>query len=257
MANEKGIKTSNDESIYELKNNLKTALDRMKYLKNSNEYQKILSALSLSEKDAVNIWKTILNFRKFFKNNSVVAVDELPFKDFASFANKKALVTSYCIPKEYQIQNFEDLINFEAYLTLTTNKESALDIPLSQLNVFEIEKKWPELIEEEYTLEIKKISLSEAALQIKVKDLLTWQLQNFEMISKKFSFLKNQNDDLLKIKALDKLNFAQRKEIDDFSKNKIISENPNKIKEALSKAQQVNEKIFIKSKNTKAQLSFE
>lgn len=236
LAQEKGFQVTNEEALSDLTSNLKRSLnDQMK--EPINEYfKRMLSYLRMDEKNAINIWKNVLLFRKYFKdvsNNTLI--DNLAYKEFADFSNTKANIKLYKLPEHLQINNSEDLARFEMYLIATTNKSNPLDVPNTFKPIDEIEKKYPELVEKKYLVNVRETNLEKAALRVKVKDMALWQLEdkNFEKLKNKFLFIKAAKTKKDRLDLIEKLDLDKKSKIDEFSRLEIVKESPQIIDESL------------------------
>ena len=256
VASQNGYKVSESETLLDMTQNFKTSLKKYQFKGSINEeYSKQLKMLSLNEKSAVKAWRRVLLFRRYFEDvSNNVLVDNLAYKDFVSFALKRACINKYTLPSYLKINNFNDLMHLEMYLKATTDSDDFVqNLPNKFLSVNEIEKKHPELIEKKYLINVKETNLEKASLKIKVRDMYQWQLENknWAKLKNKFFFLKNAKSKEERLVFLDKLDFEKRSKLDAFSRKEMMSENPNFIKNALLDAKVNKLEVFISAKNSK------
>jgi len=257
IAEEKGYEVTMQEALSDLMSNLKKALNNQMEESIAEYFKKMLSSLRMDEKMAANIWRKALLFRKYFQdvsNNTLI--DDLAYKDFANYSRTKAIAKLYKLPKYLQIKNIEDLMLFEMYLMATTNKSHPLDIPNNFKLLEEIEKKYPELIEKKYLVNVKHTNLEKASIKVKVKDMYLWQLEdeNWGKLKSNFSFIPMAKDKKSKLDIIEKLEFTQKAKLDAFSRNEIVKENPQIIDESLL-AENEKEYAFCFSKDNNLPIS--
>ncbi len=252
FAKEKGYEVTQQEALVDLTSNLKKALNNQMKESITEYFKKMLSSLNMDEKKAINIWKNVLLFRKYFKdvsNNTLI--DSLAYKEFANYSRAKANIKLYKLPASIQFKNFEDLIRFEMYLIATTNKSNPLDVPNNFKSIEEIEKKYPQLVEKKYLVNVKQTNLDNVALKVKVKDMVLWQLEdkNWGKLKNKFSFIAIAKTNKDKLDVIEKLDLSQKLVIDAFSRKEIVKENPQMIDETL-RLENEKEYDFYFSKDT-------
>jgi hypothetical protein len=236
VAQEKGYEVTTQEALSELMINLKRALNNQVKEPITSYFKKMLYQLRMDEKIAANIWRQVLLFRKYFKdvsNNTLV--DDLAYREFLDYSATIAKIKLYHLPEYLKIKNFEDLMRFDMYLMATTKKSDPLEIPKEFLSIEEIEKKYPELFEKKYSVNVRHTNLEKASVKVKVKDMYFWQLQdeNWQKLKNKFSFLILAKTKKEKLDVINALDFNQKSQLDTFSRQEMVKENPALINEAL------------------------
>ncbi|NGX34755.1 MAG: hypothetical protein K1060chlam1_01109 [Candidatus Anoxychlamydiales bacterium] len=254
VAKEKGYVVTHDETINDLMANLNSALDDKDKAQIDTYYKNVLHYLSMDEKLAAKTWAKVLLYKRYFSdvsNNTLI--DSLAYQEFDKYTKSKADVKLYSLPKSLHIKNFEDLIRFEMYLLATSNKSNPLDVPKKNKDLLEIEKKYPEIIEQKYIVNVKHAPIEKVALKIKVKDMYFWQLEdkNWNKIRAAFAFIEAAKNREEKLKVLDNIQFFQKSQIDAFSRNEMVKQSPNLIAETLSELDAKNYDFYISLKNPK------
>jgi hypothetical protein len=229
-----------------LENNFKKGLEKFKlnakdhpqFFDNGYQYQ--LSLLHIPEPILIKTWKQVLLFEKYFKaHDTAVIQDNFTLKNYTQFAQEKVEADLYYLPQELHFKNIKDLASFQVYLLSVAKdfNKTSLELPKKFLSANELNKKHPELVEQEYTVEMSKLSLNDLMLAIGEKDLWKWQLEdkNFVLLQKEFPFLATQETTPEKrFEVLQKLSTDDRIALDQACRKKMVLQDENKILEKLN-----------------------
>lgn len=209
-----------------------------------------LRRLNMDQARAVKVWRQVLLFRRYFQDAGATAlVDNLTNRRVHEFANEKVTVDLYKLPEAFKIANFEDLQKFEVYLYAVAkqNKGDPLYLPTQFLALKDVEKKYPELVQKRYELEVAQASHNHLQARISLRELWNWELddQNWAALTKKFPTLavKEADNRDARFEVLDHLDATTRLIVDSFAKEAIVQEHPEWIDQALNSAK--SEKIDI------------
>ncbi len=199
--------------------------------------------MGLDEKSAVTTWQKVLLFRQYFSDiTNNIFLDQHSMKEFSKFALEAAQIKLYSLPKSLKLESFEDLVQLQVYINATSQENDYQTIPNNFLSIEEIEKNYPELVYQNYLAEISQSTIEEVALQVSIKEMIKWQLEekNWNLLSSKFSKLKKANSSETRYSQLEKLDKESKDKIDHFSRLQITNDNSTSIDKALdfSKPQQ-------------------
>lgn len=249
LAEKQGYDVSKAEVLTDLVRNT-----QMSYQQNQNnpnlgvtspeEYlSEQLRRLNMDQARAIKIWRQVLLFRRYFHDAGANAlVDALASQKLNHFAHENVTVDLYRLPAALRLANYQDLQNLETYLYAVTkqNKAHPLVLPQQFLAVEDIDKKYPELVQKRYVLEVAKVSQKALQARIGLRQLWDWEAdeQNWPILTKQFPTLgvkpgKTREE---RFEALESLDSAARSIIDAFAKQQIINSHPEWINQALSDA---------------------
>ncbi|HSX37245.1 MAG TPA: hypothetical protein VLE95_00255 [Chlamydiales bacterium] len=212
-------------------------------------YFQHLSELGFDERSAVNVWRKVLLFRRYFQGvGQATFIDRLPFKDFASYAHETATLARYQWPAALCFKKIEDLIEFQYYLSaIAPTTDGPLDLPATFYSPEMIEKEFPELVQSSFKVNIKEISLAEIALKSPIKEVWDWQLEeeNWNTLLSKFAFITRSSNRDERFRCLEKLSPAQRAQVDFFSRMQIVKRHPEWVEEAFCLAASQERTVLI------------
>ncbi|MBI3212034.1 MAG: hypothetical protein HYZ47_05085, partial [Simkania negevensis] len=258
LAREKGYSVSKEEARADLLQNGKRSLQMQTRGKEINAgeveetFSDLLRSLSLSEEEAIGVWRKVLLFRRLFDQvGKAVFVDPDLYQNFYQYATKGAKIELYHLPEELHLKDFSSFLQFETYLSLTAGDKEHKDLhtlPTLSLPISTIEKKAPSLLERRFLVEMSRIDLSELAREISLKEMWQWQLkeENFLLLEKEFPSLaasKGKEDSFYL--CLERLDASFRQKVDRFSRLKILLSQPQIIQQALQEANKKRELLRI------------
>jgi GcvH upstream region-like protein len=246
FAKQKGYKVSFEEARADLFKNGYDALVSISEQEVTNEmvlksFTQVLSSLRLTENEAIKIWQDVLTFRKMMKDyGESLFVDKLSLDQFSAYVSEAKEVQKYHLPKELDLQSFNDLMLFQTYLEIVAKHKkeiNSLTIPSAFKSKQEILELAPTLVKRNYEIEYASVSLEDLEALISLKQMWQWQStqENFEKIQSQFKQLK-ENKKLLSFEDLDALDEKSRADIDKFCIKQIAKENLSKIDELLEGA---------------------
>lgn len=200
-----------------------------------------LNRLNMDPSRAVKLWQQVLLFRRYFQDaGSLPLVDALLPKKLAEFSGEVVTADLYQLPKEMQLASLDDLYQFEAYLYAVAkqNKADPLEVPQQFLALDDVEKKYPELVQKSYVINLSKTTQKALQAQIGLKELWNWEVdeKNWGILTKQFPTLamaKGESRDA-RFATLDALDAPVRSSVDAFAKKQIVAEHPEWVEKALS-----------------------
>lgn len=202
-----------------------------------------LRRLNMDQARAIKIWRQVLLFRRYFHDAGANAlVDNLVSQKLNHFAHENVTVDLYRLPAALKVANYQDLQNLETYLYAVTkqNKADSLALPQQFLAVEDIAKKYPELIQNRYVLQVAKVNQKALQARIGLRQLWDWEAdeKNWPALTKQFPTLgvkaaQTRED---RFDALESLDPTARSVVDAFAKQEIIKSHPEWINQALSDA---------------------
>jgi len=249
FAEEKGYKVSLEEAKGDLLHHFDTSMKKMisAKMKPDISFFDHLRSMGLDEQSAASLWRKVLLFRRYFDDiGESVYVDRLPYQDFSNFANETATVEKYEWPIE--LSNGEDLAAFQYYVKAVSAK-TAHGLPASFLSVEAVEKGCPDLVQSKYKGQVAEVTKRQLALRPTMMQLWQWQKEdaNWALLQKKFSLEAGVKKEE-RFALLEKYPPHLRAEIDLFSRETMVDQNPSWVQEALLSAP-LNEKSWVVSGN--------
>lgn len=258
IAVQKGYKVTREEALADLIRNAEISYRQnlnspQLGVANSREYfNEQLRIMGMDQNTAIKIWTQVLLTERLFQDvGNAVFVDTLALNQIGKYANESVSGELYHLPKSLHLSNFNELQKFEAYLTAiskhTQNDKDLLALPTTVLSIDEISKKYPELIQKQYLLEIAEASKVNLQNKISLKDLWNWEVEdsNWKKLVAKFPELdsKKVKSRTERIDLLDNLDDKVRDQVDSFARSAIVDEHPEWLNNALASAQ-VNKTIM-------------
>lgn len=254
-AKEKGYKVTYEEARVDLiKQGYETLQAQMRKTEVSQDqvaelWKQQQRALGVNEKEMVELWQTVLLFRRLFDDiGGAVFVDPHVYQTFYGFASKAAEVELYHLPEFLELKDFSALMKLEFYLDqVTENGKRGLALPQDFAKPTLVEKRCPDLVRQRFTVEVAEVALEEVALNVSLKEMWEWQLEkeNYERLEKEFPklALKNGEDAEGYYAALEGMDPELRRNIDKFSRAQIALAHPEWIDEALSQKHFVTKEL--------------
>lgn len=202
-----------------------------------------LRLLNMDQARAIKIWRQVLLFRRYFNDaGSNALVDNFAAEKLNHFAHENVTVDRYRLPEALKIGNFHDLQNLEVYLYAVTKQDKAdpLALPQQFLGLDDIAKKYPELVQKRYALEVAKVSQKQLQARIGLRQLWDWEVedQNWDKLAQQFPVLgvKTGNTREDRFEALESLDPNGRSAVDAFAKQEIVKAHPEWMNQALNDA---------------------
>ncbi len=233
-AEEKGYRVSLEEAKGDLIHRFQETAEKLAAAKAKPEihFQTHLRMLGFDERGAAEVWRKVLLFRKYFQDvGNAAFVDNLAYRDFAKYAHETAVVQVYRWP--IQLASAQDVAEFQFYTEAISGKK---DLPKAILPLEQIEKKIPELVQRTVRAKVKEVNRAQVALRASLKQVWDWEMRNWTQLQEKFSLPKAEAEEE-RFQAIQ--NSKMTDKIDAFAREKILSENPLWIEEALAAAPSV------------------
>ncbi len=247
LAESKGYRVSKSEAMADLAHN--TQISYTENLKNPNlgvaspqEYfSEQLRLLNMDQGAAVKVWQQVLLFRRYFQDAGQSAlVDTLAFKNFNNYANESLTLDVYHLPKNLHLDSNKALQKFQTYLQAVSDvsSEDPLALPTEYYSAEEVAKKYPELVQKYYVLDVAQINQKALQSKISIRDLWNWETddKNWETLRAKFPELGIAKGETIKerFEVLDDIAANTRTRVDTFAKDAIIAKHPEWIDQALA-----------------------
>ncbi len=239
-AEEKGYRVSLQEAKGDLIHHFQETMEKLREanVKPEVSFHSHLQMLGFNEGSASELWRKVLLFRRYFQDVGGAAfIDKLPYKDFAEYAKETAVLQVYRWP--IAVRSQQDLDELQFYIKAIA-KEVNNGLPALLLPVDEVEKKVPMLVRRTVRAKVAEVSKKQVGLRATVKQVWDWEIENWELLRKNFDLpqLENREKKFLALQESTK-----RDEIDAWSREKMVDENPVWVEEALATAP-LNEKIW-------------
>lgn len=248
LAEQKGYVVSKEEAKGDLLRNFQISMQKLAEAKHPVDLTltQQLRMLGLDEKKAIECWRTILLFRRYFHGiGEATFIDQLPYRDFAAYARETAVVQLYRWPKELHFKTKADVAEFEAYLDAVAETRDTHRLPKAYLPLAEIEKRLPELVQTTYQVSLAERTLAEIGLRASMQEVMEWEKGHWDEIRQTFRSLSLPAEG---IAALDKLPPQARSMVDQYAREKLVQLHPEWVRDSLSQASVSEQEIFA-SKN--------
>lgn len=251
IAEQRGYHVSKSEALTDLIENANQSFKqnlRSPHLgvANSQEYFKEqLRRMGMDQSKAVKIWQTVLLASRLFgEAGSAIFVTPELFSNFVAYAKEPASGNLYQLPTELKLSDYRTLQKFELYLDAVTGRSTeeklSLQLPEKYLPANELSKKFPELVQQRYVLDIAQIDKNALQTKISVKETWNWEVEdaNWTKLAKKFSDigLKEATTRQERFAILEGLNDKARTRVDNFARGQILAQRPELITQALEAA---------------------
>lgn len=250
LAEEKGYKVTKAEAISDLIRQADISYQQNKQnpqigVATPQEYfNEQLRRLNMDQARAVKVWRQVLLFRRYFQDVGHAAlVDPLMYQNFHQVADESVSLDRYRLPAALHINDYANLQKLEFYLEATTKRSNKdpLAIPTTFLTAKEVRKKYPELVQKRYLLEIAQVDKKNLQSRISLKDTWKWEMEesNWAALKKQFPELgvKKAETRDERFAAIDSLSSVTRSKVDAFARAAIIDKHPEWVEEALKEAQ--------------------
>lgn len=264
IAEQRGYKVSDSEVLADLtqhaENSFRQNMNNIQLgVANSRDYMnEQLRRFGMDRRQAVKSWRQVMLFRRLFHDvgNSVL-LSPFTFEEFNSYANETVKGELYQLPDTLHIGSFNDLQKLQVYINAVSkqNERDLLSLPTFSYSVFEVEKKYPELVEKRYVLEVAEVDKKNLQNKISVKEMWDWQVSeaNWKIMTKEFPDLgvksaKTEDDRFL---VLDQLDDRLRNRINNFSRAQIVDAHPEWIEQALEEAEMKRMDVALSKKGGK------
>lgn len=261
IAEQKGYVVTKQEALADLLHNAEVSFQQNINNPNLgvaslNEYvNEQLRRLGMDQATAVKVWQEVLLFRRLFNDvGSSVLMDPLFQQQFVGYTNESVSGDLYRLSKELRLADYRALQKLELYLN-AVSKRSDYDIkslPTSYLTLEEVEKKYPELVQKQYLLEISSVNKKALQAKVSLRDTWKWEVdeKNWNALKKQFPELglKKGSTEEERLAALDSLDELTRTRVDLFARSAIVDEHPEWLDAALTAADPKVKIVGISSK---------
>lgn len=262
LAQEKGYSVTYNEARAELFSNVQTALQhyQINTLEAPSYFHQQLQALQLDEVTAVKAWRKVMLFRRVLHDAKGSAiVDPFMYENFATFASEGVSVEVYQLPEELRFKNFNGIFKLQVYLEAVAPKLSQDEVlPTQFFSVAQVEQKVPELVHQQFTVEIAGIDAEALAAQVGLKETWNWELEenNWPLLCAEFPFLKecSATGQEERFEFLEGLTSQERFKVDHYARVQIVGQHPEWIDAALEKAPVESQPLSIRAKGGKLPL---
>lgn len=239
-AEQKGYQVTLEEAKADLVRNFQASMKKLSEKKHQKvvTFAEHLRSLGIDEKGSTQAWRSVLLFRRYFHAvGESTFMDQMPYRDFASFARDTYVVQKYEWPASLHLKTAQDLIEFQVYIHSIGGKLNALSLPSQFHSIDKVNSQTPELVQTTYRMKVAEISLEEVGLRATLKQILDWEMndENWSELSKAFSFLEKGETKEARFKSLEMLSSENRKKIDDYARLEWAKKNESAMDEQLHK----------------------
>lgn len=266
VAEQKGYKVSKEEAWADLLQH--AAASYQQNMDNPNlgvaniqQYmEEQLRRMNMDQSKAIKVWRDVLLFRRLFKDvgNSVV-VDPFSVRKIQGYSKEGVTGQLFELPKDLRFDSYRSMQKLETYLNAVAKRgqdeKSLLMLPTTFLTVDEVEKKYPELIQHRYILDVAQVNKKDLQTKVSVKETWNWEVEdkNWDALKKKFPELgvKKGSTRDERFAALESLDDKTRNQVDAFARAAIVETHPEWIDQALDNATSKAGEIAILEKGGK------
>jgi GcvH upstream region-like protein len=266
IAEQKGYQVTKTEALAELTRNSDISFQQMQGnpnlgVKNSEEYfHEQLRRLGMDQNMAVKAWQQVLLFRRLFHDlGSSVFVDPLTYRKFNDYALASLEGDLYQLPKPLRLNGFHSLQKFELYIDAvgkrSAEEKAKLLLPNTFFSAEELIKKYPELVQKRYQLDIATVDKKNLETAVSLKTSWNWEVSDkgWERLKTKFPELgtKSAATEEERFTALNALDAQTRSRVDAFARSMVVAEHPEWLQQALQGATGEQVEIGIQQKGGK------
>lgn len=240
-AEEEGYAVSLEEAKGDLLRNFTMNLKRIG--KEGLSLKEHLQALGLTEKEAIQAWRSILLFRKQGKNlGDSILLDRLPYQEFASYAYEELQVDHYAWDPALTMKDQESWASFETYLAAVSPDPSLQGPPQIFYSLDEIEKRLPDLVQSRFRAKVTKASREQIALRASLQEIVEWQKdpKNWDLLREKFPQLPI-------LFSLGGIDASLKAEMDGWTRLRLLELHPEWIEEELLYFPPKHQEVFFSS----------
>lgn len=236
-----GLSVSLEEARQELLGNVQQASKRfseevdpqMLYPLFLQQVQK----MGFEEGECLALWQQVALFKKLLAHRGEVVIEPLLAQEFLDFAKERALLQVFSFSNDLKLKDTSDVLKLHIYLNaiaLPKSRREPLAFPTELLSLEEVEKKHPELVRREYTIEYAELDVKKAAAQVGIKQMWEWQVSEGWAALRSQFFGQEEIFPEERFAFLEGLEEGKRAEVDAFSREKMVLANPNRLKEMLA-----------------------
>lgn len=249
IAERKGYQVTREEAMADLIRQAEVSYAKLQHLPtigvtSAEQYLRMqLRRMGLDESRATNVWRQVLLFRRLFHGvGDAVFVDALPFNELNQYALEKVEGQLYQLPEGAWLPNFRALQKFQVYLEAVAKSrlESPLAVPSQYTSAEELLKKYPQLVQRVYLLEVAEASAKALQGRVAIKDMWDWQVQDANWKRLKSDFpelgLSKAKTATERFNTLEALDAATRSRVDAVARAAIVAEHPDWLQQALNDA---------------------
>ncbi len=266
VAEQKGYKVTKEEALADLLQ--QTATSYQQNMDNPNlgvatlqqYFDEQLRRMGMDQNKAIKIWRDVLLFRRLFSDvGNAVVVDPFSVEKMQGYAQEGVAGQLFELPKDLRFDNYRAMQKLETYLSAVTKRgqdeKSLLMLPSNFLPIDEVAKKFPELIQHRYNLEVAQVNKSALQAKVRVKETWDWEVddKNWDVLKKKFPELGSKKASTRdeRFAALDSLDDKTRSQVDTFARAAIVETHPEWIDQALENAPIKTDEVVILDKGGK------
>ena len=247
IAEQRGYRVSKEEALADLMRN--AAISYQQNAKSPNlgvansaqYFNEQLRRMHMDQTTAVHIWQQVLLFRRLFEDmGSAPLVAANTFNTVSNYANESVQGDIYQLPPALQLHSGRDLAKVETYINAVAKQKKGLDLPTDYKTADEVEKEYPELIQQRFLMQVSEINKKQLLPRVSIKHTVDWEVQedNWKTLQQKFPELgiKEAATRAERFTALEDLDQNTRSAVDKYAREQIVDSHPEWIAEALEKA---------------------
>jgi GcvH upstream region-like protein len=251
VAQQRGYIVTKAEAIADLQRNADISFQanqQSPYLSvtSSQEYlAEQLRRMHMDQNRAAKLWQQVLLFRRLLGDAASSAfVDPIAFTDFTQHAKEPFAAEIYQLPTDLQLGNYRALQKFEFYVDAIGKRSNAeiaaLALPQTFTAPDEMARKFPELVQKRYRLQVQAADKDALLTKVGLKEMWGWEVLDSSWVDLKKEFpelgLKKAQSREERFAALDSLDEQTRRRLDSYARRQIVDLHPEWLAEALEQA---------------------
>lgn len=265
MAKQKGYQASYKEAESSLLKLNDLCFKQLQFLglkefsDSTSYFQAKLNRLGMNRMQMISLWREVLTFQNFLNEAAhSVLLDDLTLNDFEQYATEQVEVCRYQPPEYLKFKSLNDLAKFETYLTALGKPTGEIGLNFVMKPIEELEKDFPQLIEQSVDIEYKEMDVNQATISVSVQDIWNWKVdpKNCQELVARFPKLKV--DEKMSIRdyqaAFDDVDYFTQMQIDQHIRQQLLKQDENWLALALEKTQ--NKKDIFKARRSGYKLPF-
>ncbi len=265
IAEKEGVVVSDREALFAMLKacqdllNREAALKQMGYESPGQLLIESLRRIGLDEAGGVRVMKDVLLSRKLFEQvGTATPIAPLVFDSLVHTANTFVRVNNYELPDELHVKTADQLYLIQLWIdavrkgTKGSGWEAQLALPTETQTPDELSKSYPQLVQRRFHVQYASVDAHDLADALPLREVWAWQTSDsgWKKLQSTYPELKGNVESSHRLHNIDALPKEKREEVDAFSRATLIQESPQRIEEALSKAEMKPAQLSIRLKGS-------
>lgn len=259
IAEQKGYQVTREEALIDLLRNAENSFQQNKGsphlgVASAAEYfNEQLRRMGMDQTQAVKLWRQVLLFKEFFEDVGRSAFVS-PFEGLKldSYAKEGVEGDLYQLPKPLRLTTYRAMQKLEVYLDAVAKRGDLLMLPTLFLSAAEVEKRYPQLVQRRYLLEVSEYDKKNLLGRVSLKETWNWEVEDENWVKLMTQFpelgIKSGATREERFTILDGLDNRTRGRVDSFARSAIVDLHPEWLVGALEQAKTRESLVGIRLK---------